>query len=176
MRLRGPALAAALAATLVLGGCGLDPFEEETLPPIERFGVRISAGIGAAKPYLETAEVLAPATTQYVVEIADGNVIEVSMPRGPATEIPVTATLEGSSEPLRQVTLVSADGDPFEVEGLYSFDPGFVAVEDNSTEDELRLRIATPRLTATGQGAVRFTFKTDVPTPAGEVLTEPERE
>ena len=157
------AAALGLALVVALTGCGLDPFEEETLPPVESFGVRVSSGLGAADPYLESVEITPPATAQFVVKVADGNVIEISIPRGPATELPVTAALEGESEPLKQVSLVSATGDPFGVEGLYSFAPGFVAVEDNSTDEELRLRIATPRLTGTGQGAVRFTFKTDVP-------------
>jgi hypothetical protein len=167
---------AALAA-LTLSGCGgLDPFEEETLPPVEQFGVRITAGIGAAAPYEESQEITAPSTLQFRVEVADGNVVEVSMPTGPAAEIPVSVALEGTEEPLQQLTLLGTDGADVEVQNLYSFDPGFVAVEDNSTEDELRLRVATPRLTGTGQGAVKFTFKTDVPSATGELLDEPERE
>jgi hypothetical protein len=169
--------AVAALAALLLSGCSvLDPFEEETLPPVEEFGARISAGLGAAAPYLDTQEVTAPSTVQFRIDVADGNVIEIAAPRGPAPEIPVTATLEGSDEILKEVTLTGADGEDVRVQSLYSFDPGFVAVEDNSTDDQLLLRIATPRLTGTGQGGVRFTFKTDVPTASGEVLDEPERE
>lgn len=161
---RGAALLLVALAALALPACSpLDPFEEETLPPLERFGVRISSGLGAAAPYLDSVEVTPPSTAQFIAKVADGKVVEFSMPRGPAPEITVTATLEGSSQPLKQVTITSADGKDIEVDRLYSFDPGFVSVEDNSTGEELRLRVATPRLTGTGQGAVSFGFKTDIP-------------
>jgi hypothetical protein len=158
---------ALIGALLALGapGCALDPFGDETEPPLEDFGVRISAGIGAADPYLAGVSVEADSTVQFDAKIGDGNVIEFSMPRGPAQEIEVTGSAEGSDEALETVTLSSSTGAPIEVEGVYSIDPGFVGTEDNSTGDELVLRIAAPRLTGTGQGQVRLSFKTDVIAP-----------
>lgn len=158
---------AALCLLVALGasGCALDPFGNETEPPVEDFGVRISAGIGAADPYLSSVSVEPDSTVQFEAKIGDGNVIEFSMPRGPAEEIEVTASGEGSDEALATVSLSSATAAPLELDGVYAVDPGFVGVEDNSTADELRLRIAAPRLTGTGQGQVLLSFKTDVGKP-----------
>ena len=155
------------AIALAAPGCSLDPYADETVPPLEDFGVRISSGIGAADPYLDGVSVEADSTVQFRAKIGDGKVIEFSMPRGPSQEIEVTGSGEGSDEALETVTLSSSTGAPIEVEGVYSIDPGFVSVEDNSTADELVLRIAAPRLTGTGQGQVRLSFKTDVIPPGG---------
>jgi hypothetical protein len=156
-----PALLGAILA-LAAPGCSLAPFGDETEPPLEDFGVRISSGIGAADPYLDGVSVGPDSTVQFHAKIGDGNVIEFSMPRGPSQEIEVTGSAEGSDEALETVTLTSSSGAPIEVDGVYSIDPGFVGTEDNSTGDELVLRIAAPRLTGTGQGQVRLSFKTDV--------------
>lgn len=143
-------------------GCALDPFGNETQPVVSDFGVRISAGIGAADPYLPGVEVGPDSTVQFRARIGDGNVVEFAMPRGPAEEIEVSAFEEGSDEVLGSVTLTSSTGAPIELDGVTAVDPGFVGAEDNSTPQELRLRVAAPRLTGTGQGRVNLRFKTDV--------------
>ncbi len=92
--------------------------------------------------------------------IADGNAVEVMIPRGPADELTVTATAE-NGETVKS-TLTSATGEPFTLHRLFLYDPGYIGVENQSTDDELALRIATPRLTGAGQGQVPFTFKMKV--------------
>jgi hypothetical protein len=161
---------ALIAVIAILGsgpGCALDPFADETVPPVEDFGVRISAGLGSADPYLDAAEVGPDNEVQFRARIGDGRVIEMTAPRGPSEELIVTATPEGSDVALATVTLSSRTGRELSVDRLHSFDPGYVSIEDNSTEDELVLRIATPRLTGTDQGEVPFTFKMDVVPPGG---------
>lgn len=157
-------MVAALFA-LVFSGCTLDPFANETQPTLSDFGVRVSAGIGAADPYLPGVSVEPGSTVQFRARVGDGNVVEFAMPRGPAEEIEVSAFEEGSDEAIESVEVTSIDGGPIELDGLAAVDPGYVGAEDNSTADELRLRIAAPRLTGTAQGQVNLTFKTDVTAP-----------
>ncbi len=158
---RATAVAAVLVA-LSFSGCALDPFGNETQPTLSDFGVRVSAGIGAADPYLPGVSVEPDSTVQFRARIGDGNVVEFAMPRGPAEEIEVSAFAEGSDESIETVTVSSIDGTRSSSTGSTAVDPGFVGVEDHSTADELRLRIAAPRLTGTAQGQVTLTFKTDV--------------
>ena len=162
------ALAVALVGVMLGAstGCGpLDPFEADTLPALESFEVRISAGVGAADAYLDEVEVGPRSTVQFNALIGDGNVIVVTMPREPADEIVAEARLEGSDEVLGSAVLRSRTGRPISVEDLYSFDPGYPGIEAHDSPEELELRIATPRLTDTGQGQVPFTFKSDVVAP-----------
>jgi hypothetical protein len=158
------ALAAAVAlavAAAALGGCALAPYSDETLPPIERHGLRVTKGIGSADEYAEVIEAYPGSTIQILTEIADGKTVIVSFPRGPAAEIDVTAHVEG--EPAEEgvtSTIRSGDGGPLTLEGAFEFTPGYVGVEDHSNAEEISVRLATPRLTGTGQGQVPFTFKT----------------
>lgn len=155
-------LLAALAALLAGGGCALNPYGEETVPSLESFGVRISSGIGAADAYVDAVEVGADNTVQFEAMVGDGKTLEVTIPREPAAEIVASARLEGSDEVIGSVILRSRGSAPISVERLYAFDPGYIGVEADSTDEHLELRIATPRLTGTVQGQVPFTFKSDV--------------
>lgn len=152
----------ALVATLSFSGCDLDPFDPETVPALEEFEVRVTRGIGAADPFFQAVEVGPDSTVQFAMLVGDGRAVEVTIPREPATQIDAEARLEGSDTVVARATLTSLDGEPISVAGLFSFDPGYVSVETRTLDDELRIRIATPRLTGTPQGQVPFTFKTNV--------------
>jgi hypothetical protein len=156
------AVAAVLLAVLAAGagGCTLDPSVADTLPPIERHGVRITKGPGTSSDYEESAEVVSGNVVQVLTLIADGNSVVVNIPRGPADELTVTARAENGDTV--ESTLRSATGEPITVHRLFLFDPGYIGVENHSNDEELELRIATPRLTGAGQGQVPFTFKTKV--------------
>lgn len=156
------ALVAAICAFALaaLPGCSVVPYSEESLPPIERHGLRITKGVGTSSEYSPVIEVERASTVQVLTEIADGNTVNVSIPRGPATEFEVIAEVEGEPSERAASTIRSASGEPLTLEPLFEFDPGYIGVEDNSDADTLSLRIAAPRLTGTGQGQVPFTFKT----------------
>ena len=160
-----PAFAAAIGALLAVtaAGCALAPYGEETLPPIDRQELRITSGPGTGSEYAPAVEVFPGSTVQVLTEIADGKAVIVEIPRGPAIEVAVTARVEDEPDAeAATATIRSATGEPITMDHLYEFDPGYIGVEDNSDADTLVLRIATPRLTGTGQGQVPFTFKTDV--------------
>ena len=157
-------LAAALAMIALatgLAGCAFVPYSDETLPPIERHGLRVTKGVGSSDEYRPVIEAFPNSTIQVLTEIADGKTVIVTIPRGPATEIEVTAHVEGESPAAgASSTIRSGDGEPLSLEGAFEFTPGYVGVEDHTTAEEISVRLAAPRLTGTGQGQVPFTFKT----------------
>lgn len=168
MSRRGRTVLALVGVLSAVAGCSpLDPFEADTEPPLEALEVRISAGVGAADAYLDEVTVGPGNTVQFNALIGDGKVIVVTMPRRPAEEIVASGRLEGSDEVLGSAVLRSRGGRAISVDDLYSFDPGYPGIEARVSPEELELRIATPRLTDTGQGQVPFTFKSDVVGPEG---------
>ena len=152
--------AAGLLAIAALPGCSVVPYSDDSLAPIQRHGLRITEGVGTSSSYVPAIEVDRDSTIQVLTEISDGNTVNVSIPRGPATEFEVRAEVEGEPDEVATSTIRSADGEPLTLETPFQYDPGYIGVEDNSDTDTLSLRIATPRLTGTGQGQVPFTFKT----------------
>ena len=156
-------VAAAVVCALAMSawaGCAVVPYSDESLPPIEGHGLRITEGVGTSSDYGPVIEVEPRSTIQVLTEITDGNTVNLTIPRGPATEFEVSVVVEGEPEEHVASTIRSASGEPLTLENLYEFDPGYIGVEDNSDAETLSLRIATPRLTGTGQGQVPFTFKT----------------
>lgn len=168
-------VAVAVLALVAVGlsGCGLDPFEPETQPPVADLEVRITEGIDTTRSFAETTEIAPPSTIQVRSLIGDGDAIEFDIPRGPANELELVATEADAEDPLASISISAADGDPIEAARLHSFDPGFVAIEDDSDADRLLLRATAPRLLNTGQGQVDFSFKIDFP-PAPATQAGPE--
>ncbi len=146
-----------------VSGCGPDPFEPETQPPVAGLEVRITEGIGTTRGFAETTEIEPPSTIQVRSLIADGGAIEFSIPRGPAHQLELVATEADADDPLASISISAADGELIEPARLHSFDPGFVAIEDNSNADRLLLRATAPRLLNAAQGQVDFRFKIDLP-------------
>ena len=156
-------LLAGCCSALLLGGCALDPYGEETLPPVEKHVVRITEGAGTTSGYHSAVEVTPPAEIQFLTEIADGKAVEFRIPRGPADQLEGEVFVEDESGgPAGTTILGSATGEPLEAVRFFEFDPGYIGVEEGTDGDYLTLRIATPRLTGTGQGQVPFTFKLEV--------------
>ena len=158
--IRMRAAVALLAVVPALAGCTLDPSVADTLPPIEKMETRITQGPNTDDQYAGAVSVASGNVVQVRTLIADGNAVEVTMPRGPADEVVVSAEAENGEG--KEVTLSSATGEEFELHRLFQFDPGYIGVEDQSDEDDLGIRIATSRLTGAGQGQVPFTFKVKV--------------
>jgi hypothetical protein len=156
------AVVVAALAGLLASGCALDPYAEETLPPVESHAVRITEGTGTTEDYHSSVEVTAPAEVQYLTEIADGKAIEFRIPQGPATELEGEVFVEGETEPRFSTILSSADGEPLTARRFFEYDPGYIGVEEGTDDGYLTLRVATPRLTGTGQGQVPFTFKLEI--------------
>lgn len=148
------------AAAVALAGCTLDPSVADTLPPIEKIETRITQGPNTDDQYAGSVSVTSGNVVQVRTLIADGNAVEVTLPRGPADQAVVSAEAENGDA--KEVTLTSSTGEEFELHRLFQFDPGYIGVEDQSGEDELGIRIATSRLTGAGQGQVPFTFKVKV--------------
>lgn len=153
------AILVAGVTALSAGGCSLTPYGEENLPPISEHGLRITKGVGTNSEYGPSIEVFERSTVQVLTEIADGNTVTVSAPRGPAQEITVTARVEDDPATTATSTMRSGSGAELTLHRLFEFDPGYIGVEDQSTAETLAVRIATPRLTGSGQGQVPFTFK-----------------
>jgi hypothetical protein len=160
VRVRWHLAAAMLASLPALAGCTLDPSVADTLPPIEKMETRVTKGPNTDDQYAGSVQVEPGNIVQVRTMIADGNAVEVRMPRGPVDEAVVTSEAENGDS--HEVTLESATGEEFELHRLFQYDPGYIGVEDQSDEDELGIRIATSRLTGAGQGQVPFTFKVKV--------------
>ena len=157
------ALLAAGSLALLLPGCALDPYAEETLPPVEKHVVRITEGAGTTSGYHAGVEVTPPAEVQFLTEIADGKAVEFRIPRGPAQELEGEVFVEDEpGGPAGTTLLGSATDEPITAVRVFEFDPGYIAVEEGTDGEYLTLRIATPRLTGTGQGQVPFTFKLEI--------------
>lgn len=144
------------------GGCGLDPFEPETKPPVADLQVRITEGIGATRRYSSATELQPPSTIQLRSLIGDGDAVEYSISRGPARELSLVAMEADTSEPLASVSISAANGERLAPKRLFSFDPGFVAIEDNSDAERLLLRATASRRLDIAQGQVPFSFKINV--------------
>lgn len=155
-----------LVAALLCGCSVLDPFEPETEPPVAGLQVRITEGTGATKQYHGAVQIRDPGTIQLRSLVADGDAVEYSIPRGPAEPLKLVAMRADTDAPIASVLIGSANGEPIVARRLFSFDPGYVAVEDDSDASRLVLRASTPRQLNTAQGQTTFSFKVDVG-PAG---------
>lgn len=158
-------LAAGLAGIALLlgaGGCGLDPFGDETVPPLEDAGIRITEGVGTSAAYRDTVEAVAGNVVQLRALIGDGKTLVATADRGPTEQVVLSFALEGPERPLAAVTVRSRDGEPISIGEPFEFDPGYVGVEHHSDDRRVELRLAVPRLTGTPQGQVTFTFKMKV--------------
>jgi hypothetical protein len=158
--LRAAAIALGLTLALAAGGCGVDPVGGETLPPISSTQVRITDGPGTSSQYASEVAVQPGNVVQLRILIADGNAVEVRVPRGPTQASEAIAVADDGES--AEITLRSATGEPFTLDRPFQFDPGYIGVEQRSDGEELAVRISTPRLTGTGQGQVPFTFKVRV--------------
>jgi len=157
----GRAFAASVTSlALLVAGCGLTPYGDESLPPVGQHELRITEGVGSRIGYSPSVDVTPPAEVQFLTEIADGRTILVSVPRGPAPELTVEVRVEGGGrDPVATSTLRSATGEPLIAGRFFEYDPGYLGIESGGDEERLTLRIAAPRLTGTPQGQVPFTFK-----------------
>jgi hypothetical protein len=153
---------AALALLATVSGCALDPFADETVAPVEHARIRITEGTGTSSRYADSVRVVPGNVVQFETLIADGKAVIVTIPRGPAPELAAGTRLEGSDEVLTRVGLRSQSGLPVSLGNPFEFDPGYIGIERHSTDKQVALRLAVPRLTATAQGQVRFTFKVEV--------------
>lgn len=152
----------ALALVATVSGCALDPFGEETVVPVEHARVRITEGTDTSRHYTDSVRVVPGDVVQFKTLIGDGETVIVTIPRGPASELVATTRLEGSDETLTKVSLRSQSGGPVSLGDPFEFDPGYIGIERHSTDEQIALRLATPRLTGTAQGQVRLTFKLEV--------------
>jgi hypothetical protein len=152
-------LLAALALLVAVSGCAPDPFGEETVAPVEGARVRITEGTGTSSRYADSVRVVPGNVVQFETLIADGKTVIVTIPRGPASELAAGTRLEGSDDVLARVGVRSQSGMPVSLGDPFEFDPGYIGIELHSTDRQVALRLAVPRLTGTAQGQVRFTFK-----------------
>ena len=169
--MKRPRLIAGLAATAALAatsqGCALSPWDPETLPPLERFETRITAGPGTTAAYHPELEVSPGSTIQLRTRIADGQAVVYTIPTEPAREVEIGVHSESDPADEQTVTLTAAGGEELVVGNPTAFDPGYLGVERNEGDGELTLRVIAPRLTDTPQGTARFSFKLDVDPPDG---------
>ena len=157
---RAAAAASVASLALLVTGCGLAPYADETLPAVGQHEVRITEGAESSAGYQPSVDVTPPSEVQFLTEIADGKTVLVTVPRGPAPELTVEVTVEGAgSEPVATSTLRSETGEPLVAGSFFEYDPGYLGIEELSDDQQLTLRIAAPRLTGTPQGRVPFTFK-----------------
>ncbi len=160
--MRGAVAAVAVAALILLSGCGLTPFGAETLPPVQATAARITEGFGTEAEYGQAVSVGPGNVVQFRAKIADGKAMIVTIPRGPATRVVATFRAEGAAAASGSSVLSSRDGKPFSLGDAFQFDPGYLAIERHSTAAQIELRVAVPRLIDEGQGQARFTFKVRV--------------
>jgi hypothetical protein len=168
--MRRARLIAALAAATVLAagvqGCALSPWDPETLPTLEGFQARITAGAGTTADFQEGSELAVKpgSTVQFRTRIGDGNAVVYSWPTGPAGAVAVSVEAEDDPGDGEAITLRSADGRDITVGNPAAFDPGYLGIEHHESEGEQSIRVIAPRLTGTPQGQARFSFKLDVGT------------
>ena len=168
--MRRSRLLAALATTAVLAagasGCALSPWDPETLPTLDKFQSRITAGTGTTAAYQVGDELTVEpdSTVQFRTLIGDGNAVVYTIPTEPAPEVEIGVHSEDDPGETETITLRGAGGEDITVGNPTAFDPGYLGVEHEESDGELTLRVIAPRLTGTPQGQARFSFKLDVGT------------
>jgi len=158
-------LAATAALALPAGGCALDPWQPDTLPPIERFESRITEGAGTTIGYHPELTVEPGSTVQVRTLIGDGKAVVYTIPAEPTSEAEITVEVEGDESETQTIPISGAGGAEFVLGNPTAFDPGYLGVERLVEDGVLTLRVIAPRLTGTGQGQARFSFKLDVSRP-----------
>jgi len=158
-------LATAAALAVLAGGCALSPWEPDTLAPIERFESRITEGPGTTIGYHPELTVEPGSTVQVRTLIGDGKAVVYTIPSEPTSEAEITVEVEGDESETQTIPISGAGGAEFVLENPTAFDPGYLGVERLVEDGELTLRVIAPRLTGTGQGQARFSFKLDVSPP-----------
>ena len=162
-------LTAALAATgalaLLASGCALSPWDPDTVPAIEKFESRITEGTGTTVAYHPELTVEPGSTVQLRTLIGDGKAVVYTIPTEPTNQAEITVEVEGDPGDSETIRVRGAGGQEFVLGNPTAFDPGYLGVEHHSEDGALTLRVIAPRLTGTGQGQARFSFKLDVSAP-----------
>jgi hypothetical protein len=169
---------AVLAATGALAagasGCALSPWDPETLPVLDQFQSRITAGSGTTAGYRDSGELIVEpgSTVQFRTRIGDGNAVIYSWPTTPAREVAVSVHAEDDPGDEREITLRGKGGAEVSVGNPTAFTPGYLGVEHHESTGEQSVRVVAPRLTGTPQGQAHFSFKLDVGGRAGVDATD----